>query len=246
MTFRLRHLLAALALHVLLLALVAGGVQCTRKPQRPPVISAVLLDPSRQENAQRKRQEEKRRQEERRKVEQQRQAKADAARKKKEDEAKRQKQAAEQKKAEDLARRKQEQDEKRERDAAARRELEEKVRREQAIQEEARGRELDREQAARAASEREVKLAQWVDALSRHVARNWVRPPGAPEDFECTVRVQQLPDGTVVSARIVKSSGNALLDKSVEDAVFRASPLPKPADPSVFERDLTFIFVPQS
>jgi hypothetical protein len=28
--------------------------------------------------------------------------------------------------------------------------------------------------------------------------------------------------------------------------VFRASPLPKPTDPSVFERDLSIRFIPQS
>jgi len=260
MTFRLPHLVAALVLHIVLLTLLVGGVQCSAKPQRAPVISAVLLDPSRQETAQQKRRDEQRRQEERRKaeerkrleaeqrkareLEQQRQAKADAARRKKEEDAKRQKQAAEQKKAEDLARRKKEQEEKRERDAEAERERDENLRMEQAIQEEATRRDLDREQQARAATEREAKLAQWADVLTRHIARNWVRPEAGA--FECLVRVRLLPDGTVTSAKISKSCGNASLDKSVEDAVFRSSPLPKPSDPSVFDRDLTIRFVPES
>jgi colicin import membrane protein len=265
MTFRLSHLLAALVLHAVLLSLLVSGAQCSLKPQRPPIITGVLLDPSRQDVARQKREEQRRKaeqeqrrreeearrkqqaeQQKQRELEQQRKATVEAARRKKEEDVKRQKQAAEQRKAEAAAQRKKEQDDKREREAAEKRETEEKTRMEQAIQEETTNRELAREQAARAASEREVKLAQWAEMLARHVERNWVRPPGAPEDFECTVRVQQLPDGTVTSARIVKSCGNALLDKSVEDAVFRSSPLPKPADPSVFDRDLDFRFIPQS
>jgi len=73
-----------------------------------------------------------------------------------------------------------------------------------------------------------------------------VRPPSAVGDFECRVRMQLLPDGTVTNARIEKSCGSPQLDRSVEDAVYRASPLPKPADPSVFDRDLTIRFVPES
>ena len=260
MTFRLPHLIAALLLHALLLSLLVGGVQCSAKPHRPPVISAVLLDPSRQETVQQKRREEQRRQEQRkaeqarkrreeeqqkaRELEQQRQAKTDAARKKKEEDAKRTKQAAEQKKAEGLARRKKEQDEKREQDAATRRDKEEQTRMQQAMQEEAMRRDLDREHAARAASERDAKLAHWADQLVRHVQGNYTTPPGAPPDFDCQVRMQLLPDGTVTNAKIVKSCGSAPLDRAVEDAVYRSSPMPGPADRSVFDRDLTINFTP--
>ena len=116
----------------------------------------------------------------------------------------------------------------------------------QAIREEEMRRELEREQAGRAASERDRKLALWAEALIAHVAGNFSIPPGAPADFECKVRLQLLPDGTVTDAKILKSCGSALLDKSVEDAVYRSSPMPKPSDPSVFDRDLTINFKPNS
>jgi len=263
MTFRLPHLLAAIALHVVLITLLVSGVQCSMKPTRPPVISAVLLDPSRQEAARQKRDELKRQQErerqrkeeearqkqvaeqKQRQAEQERKAKADAlALKKKQDEAKRQKEAADKKKTDEQARRKQAQEEQREREVATKRELEQKLRMEQALQEESRTRELEREQAARAASEREVKTAQWADALVRHVQQNYQTPPGAPPDFTCQVHMQLLPDGTVTNAKIVKSCGSAPLDRAVEDAVYRSSPMPRPADPSVFDRDLTINFEP--
>jgi colicin import membrane protein len=284
MTFRLPHLIAALLLHVVLLALLVGGVQCSAKPQPAPVINAVLLDPSRNEVAQQKKREQERRAEAERKrleearrkklaeqkqqqeAEQQRKAAAAAAQKKEEDarrqklaadkkaaeqkaaeqkKATEQKKAAEQKKAEDAARLKKEQEAQRQREAAAKQEAAEQARLAEAMRTEESQRELAREAAARAASERETRVAQWADALTRHIARNWVRPPGAGEEFECRLRIQMLPDGTVSSAKIVQSCGNALLDKSVEDAVFRASPLPKPSDPAVFDRDLDIRFIPQ-
>lgn len=275
MTFRLPHLLAAVVLHVVLLGLMVGGVQCSGKVQRPPVISAVLLDPSRQQVAQDKRREEQRRQEQRRKaeqerkrredearrVEQQRKAQADAAAKnKKEDDARKarlatdQKKAADQKKATEqkAAEQKKAQQQKaedaarRERETQAREETAARARMAEALEAEETQRTADREAAARAASERDARLAEWADVLVRHVSRNWVRPPSASGDFECVVRMQLLPDGTVTNAKIERSCGSAQLDRSVEDAVYRASPLPKPSDPSVFDRDLTIRFVPES
>jgi colicin import membrane protein len=277
MTFRLPHLVAAVALHVVVLGLLLGGVQCSAKPHRPPVITAVLLDPSRTQQLEQKRadqkraeqrrqaeQERKRRDEEakrqrqaeeQKKAEAQKRALAEAEAKKKRDaEAQRQKQladkkaaelkAAEQKKAAEAARLKQEQEAKAEQAAAARREAEERARVEQAMREEALRREADLEQRARAASEREARQSEWAAALAAHVQRNYLKPPGAPDDFSCQVRMQLLPDGTVTNARIVKSCGSAPLDRAVEDAVFRSSPMPRPADPSVFERDLLINFTP--
>lgn len=271
MTFNLRHLLAALILHALLIAVLAGGLQCTRKPTRPPVINAVLLDPDRKEVAaqkkrsaeeQRRRQEQerKRQQAEKQRQEQEQQKKlaeeqkkrdaeqlkqkaaADAQRKKAED-AKRQKELAEKKKADDLAKKKQQEEEQRERQEAAKRELQEKARLEEELRREEIAREAEIEQEARAASERDAKLAQWKTTLENHVSKYWNRPGSG--DFECDVKVQQLPDGTVVSAQVVRSCGNSALDQSVQDAVFRASPLPKPADPSIFDRNLIITFVPR-
>jgi colicin import membrane protein len=279
MTFRLPHLVAAVTLHVLLLALLVGGVQCSIKPHAPTVINAVLLDPSRAEQARRQRDEKKsaeqrrqaeadrkrREQEaqqkrvaeqkaaEQKKAEQQKRAQVEAeARKKKDAEALQQKQlaekraadqkAAEQKKAEEAARRKREADEKAEQAAAARRDAAEQARVQQAMQEEALKREADLEQRARAESEREARQSEWGAQLTEHIRRNVRWPPNTPDDYACQVSMQLLPDGTVTSAKIVKSCGSAPLDRAVEDAVYRSSPMPRPADPGVFDRDVLINF----
>ena len=78
--------------------------------------------------------------------------------------------------------------------------------------------------------------------MTAAIRRAWRRPPSAPRQFECRVRVRQSSDGQVISASIVKSCGDALLDRSVEQAVFRASPLPTPGGgvPVPAELDVTF------
>jgi colicin import membrane protein len=255
MTFRLPHLFAALVLHAAILLLLAGGVQCSVKPIRAPVITGVLLDPSRQEVAQRKREEQRRveadrkRQEEearraaeqQKKVEARKRALAEAdARKKKDAEALRLKQLADKKAADQKAA------ERKKAEAAARTKQEqlERERVERAMQEEATRREADQAAQAQADAERLDKIAEWAHALVRHVQANYRKPPGAPDEFACQVRMQLLPDGTVTNTRILKSCGSVLLDQAVADAVQRSSPLPRPADPSVFDRDLTINFTP--
>ena len=202
-----------------------------------------------QEEQARQRQEAEQQKQREAEAERQRQAEADrqkrlAEQKKKDEEAQRQKQAAAQKKAEEEARRKQEQEAQKEKQAEAAREIQEKARMEEQMRQEALQREAAQEDAARAASEREQKTAAWADQLERHIQKYWIRPASAGGDFQCTVDVKLLPDGSVSYAKIDKSCGSATLDRSVESAVYRASPLPKPDDPSVFDRELVITFEP--
>lgn len=271
MTFRLRHLLAALILHAALFGLLVTGAQCSRQPDRPTVINAVLLDPSRQQVTQQKQQqkaEQQRRQEQARKDAQEKQRQqdlqrqkaaeeqkrqqaeaqkkklADAAQLKKSQELKRQKELADQKKAEEQARKKKEQQETHERQEQAQREIQDKAHMEEEMRQETARLNAQRAHDAQAASERQQKLSEWSDALERHIQKFWNRPASATGDFKCQVRVQLLPDGTVTAAKIATSCGSDPLDRSVEDAAFRASPLPKPDDPAVFDRDLIINFEP--
>ena len=62
---------------------------------------------------------------------------------------------------------------------------------------------------------------------------------------EAVFSVVQLPTGEVLTATIVKSSGNAAYDQAVERAILKSSPLPKPDQADVFQRQLTLKFRPQ-
>ena len=83
-------------------------------------------------------------------------------------------------------------------------------------------------------------------AIRQRVQQSWLRPPGSPEGLKCTVRVRLIPSGVVGSVSIVKSSGNGAFDRSVEQAIYKAEPLPVPKG-SAFEnfREITFIFDPK-
>ena len=48
-----------------------------------------------------------------------------------------------------------------------------------------------------------------------------------------------------MTVHIIESSGNRAFDRSVEQALWGASPLPLPQDVSLFRRDLQFVFDPQ-
>ena len=70
---------------------------------------------------------------------------------------------------------------------------------------------------------------------------------GAPRPEETSsFRREMDSGGDVAGVRIVVSSGDAAFDRSVENAVRKAAPLPLPSDPGLFDnfRELTFVFKP--
>lgn len=90
-------------------------------------------------------------------------------------------------------------------------------------------------------------MAELEGLIRQRVTRNWIRPASAPEGLSCLVRVRLVPGGDVLNVSIVKSSGNALFDRSVENAVYKAAPLPVPDDPQLFKyvREINIKFDPQ-
>jgi colicin import membrane protein len=67
------------------------------------------------------------------------------------------------------------------------------------------------------------------------------------EGLSTELHVRVAPSGTVLDVQIVKKSGNEALDRSAVAAVHRASPLPVPTDPAVFEsfREIRLILRPE-
>lgn len=61
---------------------------------------------------------------------------------------------------------------------------------------------------------------------------------------EAIFDVVQLPTGEVLSVKLRKSSGHAGYDEAVERAVLKASPLPRPDRPELFQRALELKFRP--
>ena len=107
------------------------------------------------------------------------------------------------------------------------------------------------EAAAKAAqAERATQLtAEHQDIIRAQVAAAWRYPPNVTPEMEVEVRLTMVPTGEVISATVTKSSGHQALDRSVEQAIMKASPLSVPDDIRVFEknfRTLTMKFRPEN
>ncbi len=123
---------------------------------------------------------------------------------------------------------------------------EDQARREQQLKNQLAAEEQAAVQQAREGEDQRI-IAQYISLIEQKVKRNWHKPASATAGMECTVRVRLLPGGEVSDARVVVSSGDEFFDRSVESAVYRASPLPLPPDAVLFDkyfRDLNFIFRP--
>jgi colicin import membrane protein len=88
-------------------------------------------------------------------------------------------------------------------------------------------------------------LGDYVNSIKAAVTGKWVRPRGTSTGLQCLVLVEQLPSGDVIKVDIVESSGNVAFDRSVEQAVLAASPLPRPRDRALFDRQIKFRFNPR-
>jgi len=95
------------------------------------------------------------------------------------------------------------------------------------------------------AAQNSGEMDKYIALIQQKVERNWVPPASAQVGLECEVAVVQLPNGDVVDARTVRCNGDAAVQRSIEAAVRRASPLPIPDNRALFERNLRFIFKPE-
>ena len=180
--------------------------------------------------------------ERKRKAELEAKKKAELEAKQKAEQAAKQKAEAK-KKAEAEAKKKAEAEAKKKAAAEAKRKAEEAQRREaeQALQSQ-----LAAEQAGIEAARVQGVVAEYIGYIQERIQRSWLRPPGSPAGLSCVVQVGLIPGGEVARVQIVRSSGDPVFDRSVESAVYKASPLPLPPDAALFKhfRDLRLIFKP--
>lgn len=251
---RIRAVVYALAVHFAIVGAMLAGVRWSHDAPMlsiGPIKAQTVEDPELkrraaeqqrlQEEAERKRKEELRRAEAERKrlEEEQRRVQAEQKRqaelKRRADEERRRQAEIERKRTETEKRRA---NEERRKDVAARRLQAEESLKEQLEQEEA-----ARDAAARAAREA-TEVEKYKALIRQRAVRYWSYPPSALRGLKCIVRVRLVPGGEVVQATVIRGSGDAAFDRSVEAAVRKAAPLPVPSDPDLFEnfREFTFEF----
>ncbi len=107
----------------------------------------------------------------------------------------------------------------------------------------------ERESAAKAkVAQNKKATSSATAAIQSKVNNRWIRPISSTKGLHCTIRVKLLPSGDVMDATVVKGSGDSVFDRSAENAVRKASPLPVPKDRSLFTRKFrtfTFEFKPE-
>ena len=85
-------------------------------------------------------------------------------------------------------------------------------------------------------------LASWTSQISARIHRAWLQPPSATPGLLCLLLVTQAPGGAVLSAKLESCNGDQAVRESLVAAAYRASPLPPPPDPSMFEREVEVTF----
>jgi len=87
----------------------------------------------------------------------------------------------------------------------------------------------------------------YANRIRTRIRGNINVPPEIPGNPEAIFEVIQLPTGEVIPSQVklLKSSGFRSYDEAVERAILKSSPLPKPDNPSQFQRQLQLKFRPQ-
>lgn len=97
---------------------------------------------------------------------------------------------------------------------------------------------------AQAAAARGRALATYQDKIRGKIRGNIVMPPDLRGNPVARFDVTQLPSGEIIDVVMTASSGNRTWDESVERAIRKSSPLPKPDSGDLSERMLHLTFCP--
>ncbi len=87
-------------------------------------------------------------------------------------------------------------------------------------------------------------MAEYQNLIGARISRQWLRPPSARQGVRCIVHLTQIPGGQITHVSVEDCNGDDALRQSVETAAYRASPLPAPPDPALFDPNLTVTFAP--
>ncbi|GAB5606408.1 cell envelope integrity protein TolA [Sideroxyarcus sp. TK5] len=81
-----------------------------------------------------------------------------------------------------------------------------------------------------------AEMGRYQDMIRSKIRHNIVMPPDVLPSAAAEFKVTLLPDGSVLDAVLLKSSGNAAYDEATERAIYKSQPLPIPSDPVLKKR----------
>lgn len=152
---------------------------------------------------------------------------------------------------EQQARQQQQEEARRQAEAEAERARQEQLAREQEAQMQAeREAEAARQAAAQQAAAEQVAaenamIGNYEGIIHRTISDNWSIPPSARNGMSVLLNIRLVPTGEVVSVEVVESSGDAVFDRSAEQAVLNAGRFPELQDMPInlFERQFRSLFL---
>jgi len=157
--------------------------------------------------------------------------------------AKLKKQAVEKKRLAEINRKKQIADKKRQQELAKRKaadktkrlaETKRKKRIEDSLQQQ-----LSQEQQQRTAARSkqiQSEVSKYKSLIIQAIGHKWIVPDKLKDDLSCALSIKLAPGGAVIDVRVIKSSGDSVLDRSALAAVYKASPLPVPTTAELFDK----------
>lgn len=102
--------------------------------------------------------------------------------------------------------------------------------------------------AAQKASRLSGEIDKYKGLIIGAISRQWILPDNANNNLSSKFRIHLAPDGAVLDVKLIRSSGDSILDRSAQTAILKASPLPVPSNPEVFElfRDISLTVRPEN
>jgi colicin import membrane protein len=109
--------------------------------------------------------------------------------------------------------------------------------------------------AKKAMAEKAASQARMAGVIDQYKARiihaisqQWILPENTDNRLSSQFRIQLSPEGRVLQVSLIRSSGDAVLDRSAQSAIYKASPLPIPHDPQLFKmfRDISLTVRPEN
>lgn len=113
----------------------------------------------------------------------------------------------------------------------------------------------EKAQAERFAALEAAKKAQMAGEVDKYkaliinaISQQWILPESADKRLSSKFRIRLAPSGKVLEVSLIRSSGDTVLDRSAQTAIYKASPLPVPGDPAVFDlfRDIDLTVKPEN
>lgn len=103
---------------------------------------------------------------------------------------------------------------------------------------------MDAAKSAQLAGEVDKYKALIINAIGRQ----WILPDNVDSHLSSQFRIRLAPNGAVLEVSLTRSSGDAILDRSAQSAIYKASPLPVPGDPQMFSvfREISLTVRPEN